>query len=803
MKILFYNHTSQVSGAERVLLLILRQLSRDGFQPLLVCPGEGKLQNEAKAVGVHCETVDQLRARFTRRIDHLLRYLTSFVSVMRQVRAQVVKFQPEVIHANSIRAGLVVSAATIGLGIPVIWHVHDLLPRHPFSTLIRLLVFILPQIRIVAVSRVAADRLRGDLPRWLPSRTDVTVLHNSVDVKRLSAASGGFQEANALRKELRLRAADPLIGIVGNLSPGKGQLELITAYAEVLKKIPDSALLIVGSALFNGEDGYQQLLSAQAKALGIADRLRFLGQRNDVPAIMRSLDLLVLNSKSEAFPLAALEGLASGVAVLSTSVGGVPELINHGENGWLIPSGDQNKLAEAIVLLMTQPELRARLAEKGHQHVATNFTVDKFMAQLEVIYAQTARRKPATQTEKRNPGASVSMSDPPPAVAVFHDNFAQMGGAERVAEEIYNLLPGAILHSTVAVPEILSPGLRKAKIKTTWMQTLPGLKRYFRHYFLFYPFAVESVDLSRYDLIVSSCFGYAKGVRKRRGTVHVCYCHTPMRWVWRYEDYSARANFGGLARRLLPIMLSGLRRWDLRASRQPDYFIANSQVVAERIKRVYGRESVVIPPPIDVDRFQPDNVQENYYLVLSRLVPYKRIDLAVEACTRLNRELVIVGDGPDRARLQELAGPSVRFVGRQTDEAVARYAARCRALLFPGEEDFGMTPLEVNAAGRPVIAFRAGGALETVIEGLTGLFFDQPTSDSLTQAIEDFELRSWNPSDLRAHACKFDHKVFATRFLEFLRQTAPDMQVEGKPVWDKFAALDTSPTFLPGLRPAG
>jgi glycosyltransferase involved in cell wall biosynthesis len=374
-------------------------------------------------------------------------------------------------------------------------------------------------------------------------------------------------------------------------------------------------------------------------------------------------------------------------------------------------------------------------------------------------------------------------------IAIFHDNFAQMGGAEKVAEEIYNLLPGASLHSTVAVPEVLSPGLRQANIKTSWMQHLPGLRRHFRHYFLFYPFAVESVDLSAYDLIVSSCFGYAKGVRKRKDAIHVCYCHTPTRWVWRYEDYSERAGFGRLARRLLPLLLSVLKRWDLRAAQRPDYFIANSQAVAKRIKTFYGRDSIVIPPPIDVSRFQPDAVQDDYYLVLSRLVPYKRIDLAVEACTKMNRKLLVVGAGPDRARLEKIAGPSVRFLGRQSDEAVARYAARCRALLFPGEEDFGMTPLEVNAAGRPVIAFRAGGALETVIERRTGLFFDQPQAASLMQAIKDFESCHWNADELRAHAARFDRGVFANRLIDFLQTVGPDV-------------LHDAPTLDPARRPS-
>jgi glycosyltransferase involved in cell wall biosynthesis len=387
-------------------------------------------------------------------------------------------------------------------------------------------------------------------------------------------------------------------------------------------------------------------------------------------------------------------------------------------------------------------------------------------------------------------------------IAVFHDNFAQMGGAEKVAEEIYNLLPGASLHSTVAISEILSPGLQQAKIKTSWMQHLPGLRRHFRHYFLFYPLAVESVDLSSYDLIVSSCFGYAKGIRKRKDAIHVCYCHTPMRWVWRYEDYSERAGFGRLSRRLLPLLLAVLKRWDLRAARRPDYFIANSETVAKRIKTFYGRDSIVIPPPIDVSRFQPDPLQEDYYLVLSRLVPYKRIDLAVAACTKLNRKLLVIGDGPDRARLEKIAGPSIRFLGRQSDEAVVRHAARCRALLFPGEEDFGMTPLEVNAAGRPVIAFRAGGAVETVVEGRTGIFFDKAEAASLMQAIKDFESFSWNVDELRAHAAKFDRTVFAARLTEYLQTVAPIQMGALQAKLELVQGKRTSRALTAALRPA-
>jgi glycosyltransferase involved in cell wall biosynthesis len=305
------------------------------------------------------------------------------------------------------------------------------------------------------------------------------------------------------------------------------------------------------------------------------------------------------------------------------------------------------------------------------------------------------------------------------------------------------------------------------------MQRLPVNRKNHRNYLLVYPFAVESLDLSSYDLILSSSTGFAKGVKKRPGAIHINYCHAPMRWVWRYKEYAAREEFSGLKRKILPCLLAGLKRWDLRAAKQPDYFIANSNVIAERIKQCYGREATVIPPPIDVERFSANEPQEDYYLLLSRLAPYKRLDLAIEACKKLDRPLIVIGEGTARAQLEKLAGPKTRFLGRQSDEKVAQYAGRCRALIFPGEEDFGMTPLEINSAGRPVIAFRAGGAMETVVNGQTGLFFKQQTVESLANAIEEFESMSWNRTALRQHAEKFNREVFVERISKFLSSVAP------------------------------
>jgi glycosyltransferase involved in cell wall biosynthesis len=360
-------------------------------------------------------------------------------------------------------------------------------------------------------------------------------------------------------------------------------------------------------------------------------------------------------------------------------------------------------------------------------------------------------------------------------IAVVHDYFTQLGGAEKVAEELMRMLPSAGLHATVALPECMPPGLMGVPVKTSWMQNLPGMRRYYRLYFLLYPLALPSLDLSGYDLVLSSSSGYAKGVRTNRDAIHVCYCHTPMRWAWSFENYSAREEMGAAKRLLLPHLVRGLRQWDVGASRQPDHFIANSETVAARIWRAYGRIAEVIHPPIDVQRFRPTQEQDDYYMVLARLVSYKRIDLAVQACKLLGRRLLVIGDGPDRARLMANAGPTISFLGLLSDAAVEHHAARCRALIFPGEEDFGMAPLEVAAAGRPTIAYRAGGAVETIIDGVTGIFFDRQEPEDLAEAIARFERIEWNPAVLRRHAESFGADVFQTRFRIFLAKVGAPM----------------------------
>ena len=348
-------------------------------------------------------------------------------------------------------------------------------------------------------------------------------------------------------------------------------------------------------------------------------------------------------------------------------------------------------------------------------------------------------------------------------VAIVHDYLNQPGGAEKVVEVFVEMFPGAPVFTSVYDPDAMPAVWRDVDVRTSFMQRLGPRLKVAKALLPLYPLAFESFDLSEYDLVLSSTTAFAKGVLTRPGTAHVCYCNNPTRFLWTYGDYVARESLPPGSRFVLPVVASALRVWDFAAAQRVDHFVAGSHNAARRIAKYYRRDSEVLQAPIDVNAYTPapDEVAD-YFLVVSRLQSYKRLDLAVEACSRLNVPLLVIGDGPDRPRLESLAGPSVRFLGRVSNEEAVHHLARCRALIFPGEEDFGLTPLEAQASGRPVIALRRGGALETVREGETGVFFDEASIESLIEALRTFH-DDFNPQVLRANAARFDKQPFKQR----------------------------------------
>ena len=354
-------------------------------------------------------------------------------------------------------------------------------------------------------------------------------------------------------------------------------------------------------------------------------------------------------------------------------------------------------------------------------------------------------------------------------IAIVHDWLTNMGGAERVIINFKEIYKEARIYTTFYNPENLDKELQNLDVKTSFLQ---GKKMVTNHkkYFPLMPLAFRLFNLKDYDVVLSSSSSCAKGVKAPKG-IHVCYCHTPMRYAWeKKDDYLKGMN--SIKKAIVNIFLWFMRRWDIWSSKRVNYFIANSTAVKERIKKCYNRESVVINPPVRCNMFNIVDTDGDYYFIVSRLVPYKRFDLAVQACAELGKKLVVIGDGPEKENIEKLANENITFLGRQSDEVVKKYMSECKALLFPGEEDFGITPVEAMACGRPVIAYGKGGVLDTVVDGKTGLLFKEQTVDSLKQAILNFENMEFNKQEIRKHALKFDEEIFKEKIQNYINKVS-------------------------------
>ena len=352
-------------------------------------------------------------------------------------------------------------------------------------------------------------------------------------------------------------------------------------------------------------------------------------------------------------------------------------------------------------------------------------------------------------------------------LAIVHDWLTNMGGAEQVIINFKAIYKNSPIYTTFYNPYNLDEPLKKGKVYTCFLQRKKVITNH-KKYFPLMPLAFRLFNLKDYDVVLSCSSSCAKGVKAKNG-IHICYCNTPMRYAWiNPEDYIGGMNF--IKKNLVKVLLFFMRIWDKKTSKRVDYFIANSTEVQKRIKNIYNRESTVIFPPVRCDMFNICNEDEDYYFVVSRLVTYKRFDLAVKACSELGKKLIVIGDGPELENLKSLANENVTFLGRQPDDVVKHYMARCKALLFPGKEDFGITPVEAMACGRPVIAFGEGGVLDTVVDGKTGVYFNKQTVDSLKKAIIKFEKMKFDKKEIRNWSLRFDEKIFQKNINDFVNE---------------------------------
>ena len=356
-------------------------------------------------------------------------------------------------------------------------------------------------------------------------------------------------------------------------------------------------------------------------------------------------------------------------------------------------------------------------------------------------------------------------------VALVHDYLNQYGGAEKVLEVFTEIFPNAPIYTLVYDHGLVKRILPGKEIRASFLQKIPFAKSHHRLFPPLMPFAVEGFDLSDYDLVISDSAAFSKGIITKPETLHICYCHTPIRYAWDdSHKYVREFNISFWAKPLVPLFMNYLRLWDREAAFRVDKFICNSKFVATRIKKYYKSDAEVIHPPVDTGKFFPGEKIEKYFLMVGRLLVYKRFDLAIDVFNELGAPLKIIGTGPEMKKLKKRANWNIEFLGDIDDEKLREYYQNCQALIFPQEEDFGIVALEAMACGRPVIAYRGGGALESIKEGETGLFFDEQKVGSLMVAVKKFNPDNFDSRKIHAHAEKFDKNIFREKIKEFIEK---------------------------------
>lgn len=357
-------------------------------------------------------------------------------------------------------------------------------------------------------------------------------------------------------------------------------------------------------------------------------------------------------------------------------------------------------------------------------------------------------------------------------VALVHDYLNQYGGGERVLEAFCQIFPRAPIYTLLYDKVKTGSAFEGREIKTSFLQKVPLVKSHHRPFLMLMPLAIEQFDLSQYDLVLSDSHSYSKGVITSTNTFHICYCHTPIRYAWDdSHKYIEEFGYSRIVKKSIPFFMSYIRVWDEQAAQRVDKFIANSHFVAQRVEKYYRQAVTVIHPPVKTNLFYLASQPDEYFLVVGRFLPYKRFDLAIDAFNQLGLPLKIVGDGPDKKKLQAQARDNIEFVGLVSDQKLRDYYAHCQAFIFPQEEDFGIAAVEAMASGRPVIAYQSGGALEIVEPGLTGLFFKEQTPQALINTLKRFKSSDFDPEIIRQKAMEFDQERFKERIKDFINQS--------------------------------
>ncbi len=662
------------------------------------------------------------------------------------------------------------------LPCPLVVTVHDLIHLR-FPELFRLHERLYARLMIgralrrarftIAVSEATARELRATFGR---SAARVVAIPNGVD-ERFRAALA----PDELRSRLdRLGLAPGYLLFVGNPKPHKNLALLLEAHARLVDRHDDSPfLVVVGGGPGPHGDAQARALGAVAATARLPARRKvgYLGRVDDdaLPALYQGALAVAVPSRWEGFGLPALEAMASGVPVVAADRGALPEVI--GDAGLLVDPDDVEGFVAAFERLMTSADLRAE-PRQARPRPRRRLLLGNDGATHPGALSRSSRDR------NRGPPMTARRRFDHP-VGIVHDWLTGQRGGENVLREICRLFPGAPVYTLFHFPGSVDPEIESHPIVTSFLDRAPGIDPHYRSYLPLFPLAVEGLPTTGHRYLISSSHCVAKSARRGPGAFHLCYCHTPMRYAWdQIEAYFGRDR--GIVRVLRRTVLAALRQWDVATAGRADRYLANSTFVADRIHRYYGRSAEVLPPPVDTAFFTPapagEELPRRHALMVASLSPYKKVDLAIEACRLAGIPLVVVGDGPEREALSRLAGPDVRLAGRVEGPLLREAYRGAICFLQPGIEDFGIATVEALACGTPVVALGRGGVLDIVREGQEGVFFHKDEPREIAAAIDKCRRMQFNSVNLRGRAGSYSPDSFARRLGALVAEDWPDAE---------------------------
>ncbi|WP_435199839.1 glycosyltransferase [Janibacter sp. GS2] len=750
VRVAILDHTAQLGGAELALLRLLDAVvSRTDVEPHVILFADGPLVDRLRKAGHTVEVLPLGEGLATAGRGELAgatsaaRRAVGVAPFVARLAARLRELDADVVHTTSLKADLIGVPAARLARRPLVWHVHDritpdYLPR-PLVHLMRRVGATAPR-RVIVNSRATAATM--------PGARGLVVAHPGLAPEDIADAP-------------RARPGRPVVGIVGRISPTKGQLEFVRAAARVAGRHPDVTFRIIGSPMF-GHEEHEAKVRREVERLGLTDRVEFAGFTEDPVAEFDAMTLAVHASPlPEPYGQVVAEAMARGVPVIATRAGGVPEIVRGGPSpvGWLVEPGDVEELAEAMDLALSDPVEAECRGAAGWERARTELGIATSVETITRAWREVAGRSR-------------------PRVAIAHDYLTQRGGAERVVLALAHAFPDARVHTTLYEPAGTFPEFEDIDIVASSLNRFGALRRNHRVALPFLPRASDRLHIDA-DLVIASSSGWAHGFPT--SGLKLVYCHAPARWLYqseRYLGHDPRRSGVGVALLVLRGWLTG---WDQRAAATGDAYLANSQVVRNRIKESYGIHANVLAPPFTVDTTgdrEPiedlRDVAEGYYLVVSRLMPYKNVDLVIDAFRDLPEHLVVVGHGPLLQRLRASAPDNVTIVSMLSDAQMRWAYSHAGALIAASHEDFGLTPLEAGAFGRPTLALHAGGYLDSIEPGVNGAFFEEPTSAAIHEAVVANRDRTWDPVAIRTHVDTFSLE----RFVERMRDEAEAMLSE-------------------------